>query len=354
MPVSGGLMALGGIGEGLKNFVSTYLEAKKIKQQQALDTQRLGLMAREKGLMYNPDDEAKPFTETPLYQSQQELKQAQTARELQEEDPDSPVSQQRNQFVQGLMKHYGVGDVVPGGMSAQSLEGKNSLIPEILKSEAQSKALAQRVGMQGERIEQRGQINAQGQVSSAEKQFTPRLEGAARIKGIWDQIDSGKIKNNEAAKSLIISEIQRLETGASNPAFEAQTQKEMGTQSQRLKELVQSWTGEPQDTVPPGVTKQLKNLSDELASTYMDQADSAFDVLKAGARPEQLRVIESKQKALQDTYGKRFNGWKKSQSQGLLSGAVSPHPQDAEALQWAKQNPTDPKAAAIMKANGAQ
>lgn len=45
-------------------------------------------------------------------------------------------------------------------------------------------------------------------------------------------------------------------------------------------------------------------------------------------------------------------------SQGLVQGgapqapAAAPHPQDNAALQWAKANPQDPRAAAIMKANG--
>jgi hypothetical protein len=35
------------------------------------------------------------------------------------------------------------------------------------------------------------------------------------------------------------------------------------------------------------------------------------------------------------------------------ANASTPHPQDAQAVQWAKQNPQDPRSAAILKANGA-
>lgn len=169
------------------------------------------------------------------------------------------------------------------------------------------------------RVEEQSQVNAQGQAMKAMAQFQPRLEGASRIAEMWKKVDSGKIKNNSGLKSLINSEIQRLETGASNPAFEAQQQKEMGSTAEKLKQILPGITGEQTDSVPPGVTKQLKELSGTLSTAYMDQADSAFDILKAGARPDQAEIFQKKHEALQASYRKRFGFWGSEEQQKLQS-----------------------------------
>lgn len=185
-------------------------------------------------------------------------------------------------------------------------------------------AMQERADVMKEGLNQRDTTTAQSQAAHAANQFQPRLEGAARIHDIFEGIKNGSIKGNVAAKSLILSEIQRLETGASNPAFEGQTQKEMSTMAERLGELSQKLSGNPQDTVPPEVMNQLQTLSSDLGKNYMKQADSAYDVMSAGARPGQKSVLNAQRQALHDTYRPRFGFWHGEKTENAPSQSVAP------------------------------
>lgn len=191
-----------------------------------------------------------------------------------------------------------------------SLDEREKLTNSLVKLASGKNAMSQLGAMsKAANLDFRERNSAQQQYNNLQKPNVQRLEGAARINDIWKGIDSGKIKSNEAAKSLILSEIQRLETGSSNPAFEGQQQKEMATNAQALGEILQKWTGKPQDSVPKPVLDQLKNLSSSLGNEYMSAADSTADVLKQGMTPTQLSVINQKHQGLVNTYKKRFGYW---------------------------------------------
>lgn len=260
------------------------------------------------------------------------------------------------------LEDYYSGLVQQGHISGKDLSGQ---IEKTVNGLAMIQAGQARASGFNNRVEEQSQVNAQGQANKVLTQFQPRLEGAARIQDIWQKVDSGKVKNNGALKSLILSEIQRLETGASNPAFEAQEQKEMKSRAEQLNNIIPSITGNQTDSVPAGVTKQLKALSSTLTSSYMDQADSAFSILKAGARPDQKDIFAQKHQAMQDTYRKRFGYWgneapddtsapaapKKNQNQGSPDEML----QKAMILRQGYNNETDPtkKARILMRAKQA-
>ncbi len=308
------------------------------------------------------------FSKTPQQEASDSLSLAKSKRESEELDPNSALSQANLSLTQRIANKASPGILpeVPKGMSASDLQNNKPLMEAIkggFGMQGREATAANATDRMDTRMKQQAELAAQRQANSTQKDFVPRLEGAARINDIWKAVDSGKIKNNEAVKSLLVAEIQRLETGASNPAFGAQQQKEMATTAQGVGELVQRITGKPQDSVPPEIAKQIRELGSSLGHAYMEQADSAFDVLKSGANENQVPVFEQKHKALQDTYRKRLGYWGNEDvisapKKGLISSpqnsAPSSHPADDAMLNWAKANPNAQGAAKVLKANGVQ
>lgn len=231
------------------------------------------------------------------------------------------------------------------GIAKTGQEERQKLIDNLTKlsqGHENNKLLGQLYGKESTQ-----QLSAQKQATQASKDVTNRLEGASRIHDLWKKADTGEIKSNAAFKDLITSEIQRLETGASNPAYAQAEQRAMHTAAEKLGELTQYISGDPNASVSPGVLKQLRSLSKELTSTYMSNADSVFDMLDAGALPSQTAIYQQKRKALHKTYGDRFGGWKaESETAGSISG------KDKQAVDWANANPNDPRAAAIKQKLG--
>ena len=271
-----------------------------------------------------------------------------------ENDPNSDISKALTGVTKSIASKYGIDttgwEKLPASQQGAMLDKQLDAAGKLEAARLQASIMN---SFKRERLDQTAELNAQGQVAKAETSFVPRLEGATRIRSIFNDIQSGKIKSNEAAKSLIVAEMQRLETGASNPAYEGQVQKEMGTKAQQLGEFLQSWSGAPKDTVPPKVLKQLEEMTKSFTTDYQKAADSSFDVLKAGALPSQLPVIQAKHDALKQTYKKRLGGWYDDKKEAPANS--SDH---SEALAWAK-NPNSPgwtkeKADIILKMNGVQ
>lgn len=152
----------------------------------------------------------------------------------------------------------------------------------------------------------REDLTTQKMFDANQKINKQRLDGAARIGDIFRDVDKGLISGNVATKSLVLSEIQRLETGVGNSAYEGQVKKEMGSKIEEMKELIQRWTGKPRDTVPPEILTQLRNIAASLAGSYMDGAQSETDIMAARARPTQLATITKSHNALMTTYKDRL------------------------------------------------
>lgn len=99
-------------------------------------------------------------------------------------------------------------------------------------------------------------------------------------------------------------------------------------------------------SVPEGQRHEVDTLLDP--NSTLDQYLAAADVLK--------RDMANKNKeyhAQIDTIRSRMKG-KKGGSEGAPPAAPAPHPDADAALQWARDNPNDPRAGAILKRLGAQ
>jgi hypothetical protein len=95
--------------------------------------------------------------------------------------------------------------------------------------------------------------------------------------------------------------------------------------------------------------KQLPQLSDA-----PEVAQAKVDSLRRLLSQKQNQELEALQSAGYNTGQMRTTGQPNLPNAGKPQALPAAHPQDSAALQWAKQNPNDPRAGAILKMNGAQ
>jgi hypothetical protein len=136
---SGGLMALAGIAEGLKQGFLTYQDVKRYKDQKEFQDKQsarqdaaLGLQAKEKGLIYNPDatDGTGMIGETPLYQKQQKVAEQTANTELEGGSPEALAA--KDEFSSGLLGQVGLKTKVPKGIHLDPTK----ILPEAMKVQA--------------------------------------------------------------------------------------------------------------------------------------------------------------------------------------------------------------------------
>jgi hypothetical protein len=90
--------------------------------------------------------------------------------------------------------------------------------------------------------------------------------------------------------------------------------------------------------------EQAQSALNAFRGAVMAKVKGVASTLRAQGKDDQAAQIESKMQALFDSSA-NIKG-------NSPSAAVKTHPQDSEAVQWAKANPNDPRSVAILKANG--
>jgi hypothetical protein len=102
--------------------------------------------------------------------------------------------------------------------------------------------------------------------------------------------------------------------------------------------LLTKLTGQPSAVVPDAQRKVLLETATDIAKNARQRLSGAFDEIDKD-HPEYANLP----------------GWqakKQKYAGGVSAPVVAPHPHDNAAIDWAKQNPQDPRAAKILKLNG--
>lgn len=288
---------------------------------------------------------------------------------LQSSDPNSDFSKQYSQSVASLL---GIDPAKTQGMSADVL-GKS--LPLALKKQAMDTTI-KRVGIQQEGANKRADkrnaiekqkadaatanaasnkdLKAQAAQDRALQQTKQMLESArgnpAAAQAEKDLYSVGKTdslfklypdldKIPDAQKNLIIQEVAKVATGGVPPGHEINAL-DPNTPEAKLQKLWGQAVNQPQGAGLGAYLKELKKYTTVLGSDAQKVIQDKYG-----------RVIESSKKqlgddnykALQDQYINRFN-----------PPETKVHPEDSKALDWAKNNPNDPRAAQILKVNGIQ
>jgi hypothetical protein len=148
----------------------------------------------------------------------------------------------------------------------------------------------------------------------------------------------------EAQVNLVVGEIAKVAQGGVPPGHEMDALKP-GTAESKLQSLWGKVVNSPQPANLGAYLNELKKYTDALHGDAQKVIQDKYG-----------RVIESSKKqlgpdnykALQDQYINRFMPKEQPAS------AAQTHPQDSQAVAWAKANPGDPRSAKILQLNGGQ
>lgn len=229
------------------------------------------------------------------------------------------------------------------------------------------KALKRQMLSQGaedrqDRIKGRETNNLQNYYSSqGGKNYAQKAAVLQRAKELLDKGDPESLRSAElelsqgqAANALTQQEYNAL-TSAHGAGNMMQTgAKNLGQVMQNIPGL--GWLGEKlgqraanMKTMTPAEIAQKKDVAQHLIDQNRQSADAIRSELQQRApqlAPSMARHDPRGLNTVMDTLGSRIPAPEQP--------AMQPHPQDNEAVQWAKANPRDPRAAAILKAAGAQ
>lgn len=359
---------LAGLAEGFNKGFDSYYKSRNQKMQEDMETQKMALQKLQSdmavkqhqltqftaGVNDNPDG---GFSYNPDKQAQIDLATKKAQNDLESYDPNSQRSQQTGMIAGKILQRASPGlNLDLSGMSAADVNSENGLIGKAISGGYGAQKAQNLAEFGQQRIDQRdrqqaGTVGRQLANDQILQQVARQQGGISKLKSTLSEGTVTPQRMNEAAQ-----ELGAILTGGRAAAQGTIHAQEFNTLAQQFANLQQRITGNPQDVNTPQIKKYL-----------MDTADQMDRVTKQIAR-ERLQTVGEPLRAAYDgnshvgstldkaysIYGVNSNGQGLvgQQSPGLLNQTGSAHPQDNQAVQWAKSNPQDPRAAAILKANG--
>lgn len=394
-----GLMS---IGTGIKEALGAYYQAQDFQQKKKDKEREFALQAKVHGLMYNPDtgevtrdaeskqqmdlqnlnkgflpyDQTRDVNaeadrqrvggliETPEHAKARALELAKTDSELKGYSPE--VQQQTSGLLTSAAGQAGMN--IPKGTSTEAL---TKALPGLEKfaaiSASKAKAQESKTTATNKQIEDLAKtfadkLDADAGRSGNFGDISKRAQGAQRLKAL-------ALKTNGEIKNLTDQEQTELAMGAAAmlaPGGVASDSKIAHLVPQSAvgdwKSFLSYWKNQPEGKDQQDFTKRILetiNREADVSKSQMDEIRNRRLVYGEGLK----KLAPDRYQMIVDKYGMS------EQPQGLVSksqavepkGLVAPkavaikqHPQDDEAIAWAKANPKDPRAIEILKANGVQ
>jgi hypothetical protein len=154
--------------------------------------------------------------------------------------------------------------------------------------------------------------------------YKQRLEGAARVFDLIHDAESGKVVKNKAFLGQLNAEVARLETGSQSPGLGASEKTELLDKKASLEGLIESFTGDPEDAVRPGMIKQVKGTMTSMVDSYQQSIHDRYGTLAAGLTDIQKPIIEQKRLADVASYRKKFGHWAPEEPESMGEGLSTP------------------------------
>lgn len=329
---------LDGVSQGLLNGLGAYNQARdrqRAERQQQAGLLHQGMEIGESGnVQFNPG-----------MQKQMDYERSAT-------DPTSPRSDRTRKLAQGLLEQANPqsSGLIQPEMSAKEIEG-NTFIKEAIHGEygKQNRAMSNERMMESNQLKREGLgLRADTQASHAadtvhnDKRvltLTQQLDQLERGRGILDQSTITNQEFNDYQQ-----EIQAAIAGASGGALGKLERTEYTTAKGELAALKQKITGQPTDAVPPEIVERLKALADHTREMMARHRTERAEGLRRKFRHNP--AAESEMEKAIGTYKGAEAG------KGLLpkAGTAATSPlEDAQAMEWARANPNDPRAQQILQ-----
>lgn len=261
------------------------------------------------------------------------------------------------------------GDLPAGGTSAQaavpalsaSQLDKNSELSPLSKFVAGAQSAdASRVRLEGltRTKEEANQMRANNAYdTNIGKKYEDRLDAANRVKILLGNAMNGQLIPSENLGQQLATDINVLQAGHSSVS---------GTQHSRpntlfgkVGQLVHFASGDATPAITQSDLGQMLKETDMLYGEIGTQHQNKFNSWVKG-QPQEVRPMlvdrfnTSRQQYFPGGGGdaSQPSGGSPMPGSNAQAGTFSPHPQDSDAVTWAKSNPKDPRSAQILKMNG--
>lgn len=263
------------------------------------------------------------------------------------DDPNSKTSQ----FTQAIAVKYGIDPKKVEGVPASAL---SKLIPA-LGTASYHEALINSKNTLGAAKNDKSNATSQEHAVNQTQNLLESSRSTPDVKQAYtDHLNAMKANslfkrigdlNNASPQdiALLKNELGKISTGGKAGSQELQAL-DPGTFSEKFAKVAGSFMNEPTAANAGPFLQKYKDYINDL-----DNNAKSIINTKIG------RVLETRKKSLGED---NFNMFKQQYMPGELSQSSqnleSKHPEDSDAVKWAKANPKDPRAAQILKVNGIQ
>ncbi len=308
-------------------------EYSKYQTEKQLATQKMqagllshGLVADEEGNVHRG-----PVAEAQYKQQQDEM------------DPASDMSRQFREYGRGLINKAGLD---PGFIQESDETGKGGTSAYTIKQYIKEAGPAMR--MMG--TQQRLGVSLGNQAVHAADTFD-KDSNLQKLTQQQQQIQRGKhtLDSVSILTPQMFNEIQmdiaNAISGGKSAAVSTQNKVEFSTLETEFQGLKQRLTNKPQDIQSPEIKKYIGEVLDRLNDAYSNNMYGRAQQLAKG----RSKAYGSNPAAL-EVMNEKVGSYKPAEHKGLLKEAVDP--KDQAAIQWAQDNPDDPRSAQILKLHG--
>lgn len=322
---------LSGLAEGVKQGMITYQTMKGIQHQNQM--QELAA-----GVQKNPDTGNLEYTPA---------KQAMIQRQADEVNPNSDISQSMA-YSRGILANAGnpniPKDIFSGKSAADQKDLEGLAKPDIsgnyglMGKQTLANLMGQRVQQGNARI----QMSANNQYSQQMKNSENQLLSANRVNSLIQGIHAGNLQSTPQLKSDLSAALAQMLNAGKPATVYGMSHQEFDSAYGRAQKMYQFLSGTTGDSMTEPQLQQLQKDVLALEHEYQKQREVQYNSFKQGMPGQVVQGLDNRYQTF---------------TQGATPSAPTPqqnnsHPQDSAALEWARKNPKDPRAAQIFQKNG--
>lgn len=333
---------LEGLSEGANSFLNAYQTTKNINYQRNLQN----LVS---GVQQDPNTGQLDYTPAKKLEIQSQAAHAQGL--LDQSNPTSTFSTQMATR-RGALAHAGNPNIPENSFEGLPDTGQKELEglakPDIsgqfglLGKQQMAQVIQNRSDQSMAQRQQRNQMSANTQYSKEMGGTEAQLLSANRVNALIQGIDAGKLQSTPQLKSDLSAALAQMLNAGKPATVYGMSNQEFDSAYGRAQRGMQFLTGTTGNSMTQPQLDQLKKDVNALAGEYQKQREVKYNAFKQGLPSQVTGGLDQRYQTFTGGVGQDMN-------KGMMKDG---HPQDSEAVQWAKANPKDPRAAAILKANG--
>lgn len=272
---------------------------------------------------------------------QEQVEKGKAATEMEKTDPNSAISQAARDFYAKT-----TGKEADPSLDAAALERLDPVIGRMFSQQENAKNRSAMANSSKEAKVEADQAKAYSDARQKVASFRGNAGAQQASRDVLSVdkalllVDKPGMKTTQDLQ-LLADEMAKIATGGVPGEHGVKALMPNNLQT-KYAEMVNFLSSKPTDAQ---ATEYLERNKQYLKDMNMVAKKTLYDYSKGLAKGYKKRLAADDFKELNDDIESQY---------GEQSRAPASHPQDDEAMKWAKSNPDDPRSAAILKANGAQ